>query len=80
MEGFCSITDDPDFVNAEHAYFPKEATAIYLGRRISSIYEKILKDIAKEKNIPVYKMKLNDELPTYKLTYELIQTTGDRKA
>ena len=37
--------------NAEqHSFVYKKPTSIYLGRRISSINEKILKDIAKEKN------------------------------
>ena len=64
---FCSGNDDPNFQNAKHAYFTLKPTALYLGRRISSIYQKILVDIAKEKSMPVYKMHLDDDVATYKL-------------
>lgn len=69
---FCSSNNDPNFQNAKHGYFIKAPVALYLGRRISSIYEKILTDIAKEKKIPVYKMRLNDDSATYNLVPNLV--------
>ncbi len=47
--------------------FSIKANGLYLGRRISKINEKILTDIAKEKNIPIYKMEINDDSAEYKL-------------
>ena len=44
----------------------KKPVAVYLGRKISSINEKIIKDIAREKGIECYKMELNQS-QTYKL-------------
>ena len=64
---FCSSNDDPDFQSAAHGCFTMKASALYLGRRISSIYEKILIDIAREKAIPVYKMSLDDDSISYDL-------------
>lgn len=64
---------EQNYFLTKHEFFIKAPVAIYLGRRISHIYEKILKDIAKEKNIPVYKMYLNDEKATYKLHYRKIK-------
>lgn len=63
---FCSSTD-PTFSTQQHAFFSKKASAIYLGRKISIYNEKILKDIAKEKGLTVYKMAVNDKSPTYNL-------------
>lgn len=64
---FCSSNDDPRFQNAQHASFTLKPTGLYLGRRISSIYEKILVGIAREKSIPIYKMHLDDDAASYKL-------------
>ena len=64
---FCSSVNDNEFQNSKHGYITKEPVALYLGRRISPVYEKLLKGIASEKGIPVYRMQLNDESPTYKL-------------
>lgn len=38
-----------------------------VGRKINIYNEKILKEIAKEKGLSVYKMAVNDKFPTYKL-------------
>lgn len=62
---FVSSMNDFEFMNAKHGCCIKKPTAIYLGRRIKPINEKILRKLAEEKNIPVYKMKLDDESPTY---------------
>ena len=64
---FCSSNDDQDFQDAAHGYFTMKPSALYLGRRITSIYEKILSDIAKEKGIPIYKMSLDDDSISYDL-------------
>ncbi len=64
---FCSSNDDQDFQNAAHGCFTMKPTALYLGRRISSIYEKILTDIAKGKGLSVYKMSLDDDSVSYDL-------------
>ena len=56
------------FNNSHHGCCIKRPTGIYLGRRISRTYEKILRLIAKEKDLPVYKMGLDDRSPAYELT------------
>jgi len=63
--------NSPDFMQQEFPYATKRPTAIYLGRKISPIYEKILRHIAVEKNIPVYKMTLNNHESSYKLYPEI---------
>jgi hypothetical protein len=42
-------------------------SAVYMGRKISPINQKIVMDIAREKAIPVYKMDINENSNTYKL-------------
>ena len=64
---FCTSVDDREFNNSNYGCCTKMPTGIYLGRRISQINEKILRILAQERNIPVYKMKLDDKYPTYKL-------------
>jgi len=56
-----------------NAPFSASPVAIYLGRRISYLNERLLKDIAAEKGIPVYKMSLDDNSPTYRLIPKQIQ-------
>lgn len=50
----------------------QKPTALYLGRNISEIYEKILRHIATEKNIPVYKMMICENNKTYSLYPQLL--------
>lgn len=69
---FCSSAD-PYFNNQQHSFFPKKASAIYLGRKISTYNEKTLKDIAKEKGLPIYKMAVNDKSSTYNLIPKIIK-------
>ena len=69
---FCSSLNDQEFTNAKHGYCIKKPTAIYLGRRIKPINEKILRKLAEEKEIPVYKMKLDDKSATYDMQYECL--------
>lgn len=54
-------------------HFNKRATGVYLGRRIDPFNAKILTLLAKEKHIPIYKMRINDESPSFGLEYEPIQ-------
>lgn len=70
---FCTSNDDMEFQNAKHGYIIKKPVAVYLGRRISPVYERLLKELAKDKNIPVYKMQLDDKSPTYKLHPIILQ-------
>ena len=56
-----------EFNQQEFSYVKKKPTAVYLGRKISPIYEKILRHIAVEKNIPVYKMQIWGDDTSYKL-------------
>ena len=62
---FCS-NNRPSYIYEAHSYVSKKPVAVYLGRKISSINEKIIKDIAREKGIECYKMELNQS-QTYKL-------------
>lgn len=50
----------------------KRPTAVYLGRHISAIHEKILCHMAVEKNIPVYKMMICDDSQTYSLYPQIL--------
>lgn len=68
MTFFCL---DSDIQNQEHSFGIKKPVAIYLGRKIKPINQKKLLSIAKEKNIPVYKMELAPN--TYALKPKLIQ-------
>lgn len=62
-----------EFNRQEFSYAIKRPTAIYLGRKISSIHEKILCNIAAEKEIPVYKMELRENERAYRLCPVKIQ-------
>ncbi len=68
---FCESKDvDHQFQMSSHGCFIKKPTAVYLGRRISTVNEKLLRMLADEKGLPVYKMKLDDASPSYDLKYE----------
>ena len=56
-----------EFNQQEFSWAKKRPTAVYLGRKISPIYEKILRHIAVDKNIPVYKMQICGDDSSYKL-------------
>lgn len=53
--------------NSNHIPIPKRPSALYLGRKISEINEKILTEIALEKKIPIYKMEVVNDKKDYKL-------------
>lgn len=61
-----------EFNQQEFSWARKKPTAVYLGRKISPFYEKIIRHIAIEKNIPVYKMQILRDKPLYKLYPEKI--------
>jgi len=61
-----------DGQSQKYPYVIKKPTAVYLGRHISAINEKILCQIAAEKGIPVYKMTVRENNPTYKLVSQRI--------
>lgn len=56
----------------KYPHISKRPTALYLGRNISAIHEKILRHIAVEKNIPVYKMTIYERSQTYSLYPQLL--------
>lgn len=68
---FCN-SQDSKFNAEEHSVISKAPSALYLGRNISQINEKILKRIAEEKCIPVYKMEISENSRRYKLIPKLI--------
>lgn len=60
-------SNNPNDRDKKHIPVPKRPCALYLGRKISSINEKILKSIAEEKNLPIYKMEVVNDHNGYKL-------------
>lgn len=65
-------TDDNSVQREEHPHVIQKASAVYLGRKTSSINEKIIVDIAREKHIPVFKMTISNTSKTYRLGKKLI--------
>ncbi len=63
---FCTNAN-PSFINETHFFMRKKPVAVYLGRKISAINEKILRDIAREKGIECYKMAMNNSSQGYVL-------------
>ena len=61
-----------DSQNAEFPHVIRQPTGLYLGRNISSIHEKILRRIASDKGIPIYKMTICDDDLAYNLHPEPI--------
>ena len=51
----------------EHPWARKRSSAVYLGRNISPIHEKILRHLAVEKGIPIYKMTIPENEVSYNL-------------
>ena len=64
--------NSPEVNQQEYPCPKKRPSAVYLGRNISAIHEKILRHIAIEKGIPVYKMVIRENESTYKLHPEII--------
>jgi len=53
--------------NIEFPFIIQKPTAVYLGRNISEINEKIICQIASEKQLPIYKMEVRDDSISYYL-------------
>ena len=51
----------------DHPSAKKKPVALYLGRNISKINEKLLRHIAAEKEIPVYKMEIDQSQRNFML-------------
>ena len=51
----------------DHPFVNKIPSAVYLGRKIIPINEKIIVQIAIDKKILVYKMKIRESSKTYRL-------------
>lgn len=60
-------TNNPYWTGEIFSYVIHKPSAVYLGRKISKINEKILIDVAKEKSIPAYKMDFNNSSRDYQL-------------
>lgn len=56
----------------KYPHIPQKPTALYLGKNISAIHEKILRHIAMEKNIPAYKMMICERNQNYSLYPQLL--------
>ncbi|MBE6099307.1 MAG: DUF2971 domain-containing protein [Anaerovibrio sp.] len=61
------VSENPGLNNEKFSQVICKPRAVYLGRKISELNEKIILDIAKEKNIPAYKMVFNDRSRNYQL-------------
>lgn len=61
------LCNSAEFNQQEFSWARKKPAAVYLGRKISPIHEKILRHIAVEKNILVYKMQIRKDQSAYKL-------------
>ncbi|MCM1101978.1 MAG: DUF2971 domain-containing protein [Clostridium sp.] len=61
------VTNDTVLAAEKYSCVKDKPSAVYLGRKISDINQKIIVAIAQEKNIPVFKMGLNDSSKSYKL-------------
>ena len=66
----CNVQQADSVSAVDRGYFIKKPAAIYLGRRIHTINERLLRSLAEEKGIPCYKMALNDKSPAYELVAE----------
>lgn len=66
---FCNSVNGNHHSEEKHLCITKKPTGLYLGRRITEVNEKILVMLANEKNIPVFKMSLDDNSPSFELNY-----------
>ena len=67
---FCNAVDNTNPKQAPSGCIIKRPKAVYLGRRVSEVNEKIIRGLAQEKDIPVFKIELDDNSPTYELIYQ----------
>lgn len=61
------VTDNNVWAQQEYTCVKYKPSGVCLGRKISPINQKIIMDIALSKNIPVYKMKIDNNSRTYRL-------------
>lgn len=59
--------NSPSYITDKNACVRKSPCALYLGRKIKETDELILRNIAHQQKIPVYKMVINDESDKYSL-------------
>ncbi len=65
-------TNDMVLAKEQYSCVVHKPSAVYIGRKMSSIHQKIIVDMAAEKDIPVFKMDINDDSKAYRLCkYEL---------
>lgn len=60
-------SNNPNLIGEKFCCVIHKPSAVYLGRKISKINEKIIVDIAKEKGLPVYKIDFNESSRKYNL-------------
>lgn len=66
-------TNSLSLVGEEYSCVIQKPSGVYLGRKISEINQKIITDIAREKEIPVYKMDFDEDSKEYELkAYRII--------
>lgn len=70
----CSCNSS-QYYDEQYSYAIKAPTALYLGSKISPVNEKLLCYLAREKDIPVYKMSTPHNSPQYRLVANLITNT-----
>ena len=66
---FCTAIGNQNYDSSSTECFKKKPKALYLGRKISEVNEHFLRLFADEKDIPVYKMKLDDDSPSYEMKF-----------
>ena len=66
------VTNHPMWTMEQNSFVHQKISAIYLGRKIGNIYQKIITEMAIEKKIPVYKMEFRAADRTYKLGHQKI--------
>lgn len=66
-------SNNSDIATERFSKIVYKPSAVYLGRKISNIHQKIIMDMAKEKAIPIYKMDINNNSKKYKLIRKVIK-------
>ena len=75
----CNKKDNQGLWDTDSDCFHKKPKAVYLGRRISEVNEKLMISLAEEKGIPVYKMRLENDNPKYELKFEEVQSFRQKR-
>ena len=69
--------NSPSYATDQTAYIKKKPCALYLGRKIKDTDELVLRNIAYQQHIPVYKMQLDETTDDY--TLNPIRQSNTRK-